>query len=177
MKLSSGRGDKGTTDLIYERKVPKVDVRIEAVGVLDEASESIGFAKALSAGKDTSAVLTHIQKDLYTIMAAIASCTEGGKGQSSSVSLEWLDERLMELEAQIPRMKGFIVPGSNQVSSAFGLARTVTRRAERGVVKVKQHDYEIDSSLIAYLNRLSSLLFAYEVLFAEDTSQAASDDK
>ena len=165
----SGRGDDGTTDLLGRRRVSKASVAITALGDLDEATSAIGVARAYAAHGDPEAafVLEQVQRDLYLAMAEIAiPATPGAPPRISSVRLEWLCQTAVAIDIRTPTPVEFVLPGATVVGAHLDLARTVVRRAERSVVRVidegradPESGLPTDGNLLAYLNRLSTLLY------------------
>ena len=157
----TGRGDDGYTDLLGGPRLAKEELRIMALGDVDEATSAIGLARASAQGEETRAALLHVQKDLYLLMADIA--TVAGKAANEPRLTE---TRIAELEAIIKRFddrisipKEFVAPGDTFAGAALDVARTVVRRAERTITHLLHHGEGATPAMAAYLNRLSSLLF------------------
>jgi cob(I)alamin adenosyltransferase len=174
MALYTGKGDAGTTKLFDSPqgvRVSKSADVFEALGTLDEVNSIIGLCKALShegalvvAGSSVRDVLHTVQDHLFTIQAEVA-----GAGKTiTTAGVEMLQTSIADVEAELPPITTFFVPGSSVLSSYFDLARTVSRRAERSVVRLTEqgvgegaeHARTISPESLAYLNRLSSLLYA-----------------
>jgi len=160
MPFYTRKGDEGYTDLLGGR-VPKYDARPETYGTLDEATSNIGLARALATSERTKAILIEVQRDLYTMMAELAFTSEmrQGKFHITADHVSRIEAETDALEQDVPLPPHFILPGDTAAGAALDVARAVIRRAERLAVKLA-HDDEIDNDqLLAYLNRLSSLLF------------------
>ena len=155
------RGDGGYTDLLDEKDVPKYDLRVEALGTLDEVSSALGIARANAGGEEARNLLVEIQRDLCYMMSEVAGHLDNGASEYiDSARTEWLEARLRELQHTAPWVKGFVVPGDTSFGAELQLARAITRRAERQIAKLT-HDKELRNPLIlAYLNRLAYVLFA-----------------
>lgn len=158
-------GDDGYTSLLGKERVPKYDPRPEAYGDLDEASAALGLARSLANTTESKSILEQIQRDLYGIMSEVAAVPDIAEkfrviGHSH---VEWLEAQTDELSAKVSLPKEFILPGDTVASAALALARTVTRRAERRVVKLNHEGELQNSAIIQYMNRLSSLLFVLEI--------------
>lgn len=153
-------GDEGYTDLLGGR-VPKYDPRPETYGTLDEATSVIGYARAIALSERTRSILIDIQRDLYLMMAELAFAQQMQQ-QRYHVSQEHVDRIEREtdaLEADVSLPPHFILPGDSPSGAMLDVARTVIRRGERLAVRLA-HDGAIDNEhILAYLNRLSSLLF------------------
>lgn len=165
MRITTKRGDSGKTQICKGKFVPKYDLRVRTEGALDEAVSFLGLAKAKAKDLATRKALDSIQKDLFRIMAEIAA---GGKGALKSVKPVRSDDvtqlenigNIMERSMHLP--SGFIVPGVNEQSAALHVARTVVRRAECLVSELNKKK-KINLCILAYLNRLSDLLFIMAV--------------
>ena len=160
MRLYTGRGDDGTTDLLGAR-VGKDDPRVEALGALDEATSAIGLGRALAATEEVRAALIEAQRDLYRIMAELAFTPEVRPAayELAPERVEWLGETTDALAARVELPREFVLPGESAPGAALDVARTVARRAERRVVALAHTGESFSPSILGYLNRLSSLLF------------------
>jgi cob(I)alamin adenosyltransferase len=159
-------GDQGSTGLLGEGRVPKFDLRIEALGALDEATAALGLARSNANAPEIAPMIVEIQRDLYKLMAEVSATPENASKFRSidEKRVNWLESQTdaITLEVKVPRE--FILPGEVPSSAAMGLARTIIRRAERRVVELYHAGGLENISLLAYLNRLSSLCFALELL-------------
>jgi len=158
-------GDDGFTGLLGEGRVPKYHPRMQAIGDLDEASAALGMARSICQEARSAELLLEMQRDLYHIMAEVAAAPEHAANFRviNSSKVEWLEKQVEALGADVPMPGEFIVPGDSPAGAALALARTIIRRAERGVARLL-HDNEIENSeLLRYLNRLSSLCFILEL--------------
>ena len=163
MRLYTGRGDRGETDLLGAR-VAKTDARIEAIGALDEASSAIGLARVAVAQERSRDALVATQRDLYKVMAELAFTTEQypQRVEIGADRLVWLEGETDALTAEAPPLREFVLPGETAAGAALDWARVMARRAERRVVAVAEAAPEAvrNPNVLPYLNRLSSLLFA-----------------
>jgi cob(I)alamin adenosyltransferase len=159
-KLYTTRGDRGETDLLGER-VGKDDPRIEVIGALDEATSSVGLARALVTSERAGPLLIEVQRDLYRIMAELAFTDElRPPGYVLAAErITWLERITDELTAEVEVPPQFILPGETLPSAALDVARTVVRRAERLAVALQREGHLANGEILRYLNRLSSLLF------------------
>jgi cob(I)alamin adenosyltransferase len=153
-------GDDGTTDLLGAR-VAKDDPRIDALGSLDEATSAIGVARSMAADGRVREDLVAVQRDLYRIMAELAFTPELRPAAYSFAQdrVDWLEAETDAMAASVDLPREFILPGESTPGAALDVARTVTRRGERHVVALVHTGYEVNPTIIGYLNRLSSLLF------------------
>ncbi len=175
------KGDEGYTDLLGDR-VPKYHLRPETYGTLDEATSFIGLARAMSASQRTGEILVEVQRDLYLMMAelAFASDMKQKRYHITAEHVKRVEEETDKLSAEVELPPHFVLPGDTVPGGVLDVARTVVRRAERLAVRLS-HDGEIDNpEVLAYLNRLSSLLFIlarYEDREAGKTSTPAKQEK
>jgi cob(I)alamin adenosyltransferase len=151
-------GDAGETHLGDMSRVPKTHPRIEAYGEVDELNSQIGLA--IAAGELPAPYgdwLGHIQNDLFDVGADL-SVPEGGDRERLRVLPEqtaWLEARCDEVNATLPPLKSFVLPGGTRAAAHLHVCRTVCRRAERRALLVEDANAEV----VRYLNRLSDLLF------------------
>jgi cob(I)alamin adenosyltransferase len=159
-------GDDGNTGLLGEGRLPKYHPRIEALGALDEASAALGFARALCLTSQIKSILVDVQRDLYVLMAEIAATPENAEHfpKLDSPRLQWLESQADNLSATVTLPAEFILPGDSLSGAALALARTIVRRAERRVAELLDSGEIKNPILLQYLNRLSSLCFALELL-------------
>lgn len=160
----TGKGDDGTTGLLYGGRAPKSSPAIEAVGAVDEAQAAIGVARAeAAAGSELDAILTRVARDLWVLMAELATAPSNraklvaGETLVTPGMLESLEATILDVGGRFELPSEFVVPGQDRVSALLDLARTIVRRAERasgaGLAGVD------GSHVLPYLNRLSSLLW------------------
>jgi len=161
MKIYTKTGDDGTTGLFGGARVKKASLRVDAYGTVDELNASIGVARATKLDAFVDGVLAHVQVDLFTLGAELA--TVPGKEDALSMALvgeedsSRLEKAIDEAEKGLPALKNFVLPGGTPQAAALHLARTICRRAERAVLAID--DTQPRKELVVYLNRLSDLLF------------------
>jgi cob(I)alamin adenosyltransferase len=158
-------GDDGTTGVLGENRLPKYHPRMEALGVLDEASAALGLARAQCDVPQTGNLLKEVQRDLYSIMAEVAATPENVQlfQIMAPRRVQWLESQVDAIVAVAPIPTEFILPGDSLPGAALDLARTIVRRAERRVAELLDKGEIENRVLLLYLNRLSSLCFALEV--------------
>lgn len=165
--LYTGQGDFGTSKLFDThgpQRLDKDSLIFESLGRVDELTSYLGlcWVKAadsrLKLSQDSFAqIVEQIQQDLFNIQAELA----GADKHLSSNHLKRLEQWIAEVEAVIPPIKSFTLPGGSELSAHFDIARTLVRRAERGVVSVaREWPQRLSEDTLAYLNRLSSVFFA-----------------
>ncbi len=164
-KHFTGRGDDGTTGLLGEGRIPKYDLRMEAIGAVDEATAALGIARSQLVDSGNRTKILRVQRDLYNLMAELAATAETADRfrviDAGSVSR--LENEIFELGEHTEPPREFIIPGDSPAGAALDLARVVVRRAERRVAEVLARGDVANSELLRYLNRLSSLLFLMEL--------------
>lgn len=160
------KGDDGTTSWLGKGRINKFDLRLEALGALDETSAFLGSARAQVKSEKIKTIILQIQRDLYAVMSEVAADpTETSKFRIlQNERVVWLEEQTDSILAEIGLPGDFVIPGDTVGGGALDIARTVIRRAERRVVEL-QHAGGINGPvLLSYMNRLSSLLFVLELL-------------
>ena len=163
MKIYTKTGDDGTTGVLGSGRWSKDDVRIEAYGTVDELNAVLGVARATGGlDIDADALVARVQDDLFAVGAALADPNPKGRFHNAVAegSVIRLEAEIDRLEAELPPLTQFILPGGSPAASQIHLARTICRRAERRVVHLAhQPGVDVPHPLVAYLNRLSDFLF------------------
>ncbi|MBU4224919.1 MAG: cob(I)yrinic acid a,c-diamide adenosyltransferase [Chloroflexi bacterium] len=172
-------GDNGTTGLLGEGRLPKFHPRLETLGTIDEASAALGLARSLCKAEKIAPILLEIQRDLYSIMAEVAATPENAARFRSldSGRVQWLESQAEAVSAALPPLTEFILPGDSPGGAALSLARTIVRRAERRAAALLAGGEIENQVLLQYLNRLSSLCFALELLENQQAGQKTSRAK
>ncbi|HVE95291.1 MAG TPA: cob(I)yrinic acid a,c-diamide adenosyltransferase [Acidimicrobiales bacterium] len=159
----TGAGDDGTTGLLYGGRVAKDSVLPTAYGDVDEAQAFIGLARTeFAAGGEVDDLLVHVARDLWVLMAELATAPENrhkltpGQGAVTVDMVQGLESRIGELETRFEVPREFVVPGQTRAAGVLDVARTVVRRAERHALAAAGDG----SHVVPYLNRLSSLLWS-----------------
>ena len=165
-KFYTQTGDDGYTGLLGEGRTPKYNHRIETIGAIDEANAALGIARSLCILPTTASIILKTQKDLYHIMAEVATLPKNASRfrNISGESVEWLECQISDLSTQVTNPQGFIVPGDSKAAAAIDLARTIIRRAERRIAYLIDKKMLENQELLRYMNRLSSLCFILELL-------------
>ena len=161
VKIYTKTGDDGTTGLFGGARVKKASARVEAYGTVDEVNATIGIARATKLDSFADGVLAQVQVDLFTLGAELA-CVPGKEDKLSMALIDAddaarLERAIDDAEKELPPLKTFVLPGGSAQAAALHLARTVCRRAERGVLAMD--DVPARTDVVIYLNRLSDLLF------------------
>jgi cob(I)alamin adenosyltransferase len=168
-RVYTRRGDRGETDLVGGRRVAKDSPRIDAYGAVDELNAALGVVRAanaarrrrLAAARELDGVLRKLQNELFDLGSELATPPEDFRpgmfrvGEAEVKALEALMDRCQQ---ELRPLRSFVLPGGGEVSALLHVARTVCRRAERDVLRLMRVE-EIGDRPLAYLNRLSDLLF------------------
>jgi len=155
-KIYTRTGDDGTTGLGDGSRVTKDSLRVQAFGTVDEANSAIGVVLACeSVPASVRDVLTEIQHDLFELGGEL--CIPGHSAVTNAF-VERLEIELDALNADLPALEEFILPGGGEAAARCHLARTIVRRAERVTTRLA-NDETVRAEVLRYLNRLSDLLF------------------
>ena len=162
MKIYTKTGDAGDTSLFDQTRVSKADARVDAYGEVDELNACLGAARAAGVDAEIAGALEKIQKQLFALGARLADPSSRIAGRVTKAAIaeadvEALEQMIDRLEAELPPLRRFILPGGCAAGAQLHVARTVCRRAERRVVALGPG--AVESILVVYLNRLSDLLF------------------
>ncbi len=173
-KIYTRTGDDGTTGLGDGSRVAKDCARVEAFGTVDEANSAIGIVLANTVPDTVRACLTDVQHDLFELGGEL--CIPGHSAVSEAY-IDRLEHDLDGFNADLPRLKEFILPGGGQSATACHLARAIVRRAERRVLSLASVE-DVRAEVVKYLNRLSDLLFVIaRVLAREESGQEVLWDR
>jgi cob(I)alamin adenosyltransferase len=154
-KITTRTGDDGSTGLGDGSRVQKNAPRIAAMGDVDELNSMLGLLLTEPLPDATRAALTRIQNELFDLGGEI--CIPGHTAMTAP-HVEFLDGEISRLNADLPPLKEFVLPGGSRAAGVCHLARTVARRAERALVGLAQTD-SVSPLALQYLNRLSDFLF------------------
>lgn len=161
-EVYSKAGDQGDTLLGDGSRVTKSSARIAAFGDIEEACASIGLARA-EAETPIEAILARIQEDLFDLGADLLTPITSSSTPAPRVApgqIFWLEERINALMEELPPLAGFVLPAGCLLAVRLHMARAVTRRAERAVVRLLEAPEEaVNRLVLVYLNRVSDLLF------------------
>lgn len=176
MKIYTKTGDKGTTALVGGRRISKGALKIESYGTVDELNSWIGLIRDQPVNEARRNLLKEIQDRLFTIGADLASEPEEIRKKPVPGIFEeditLLEKEMDNMDAQLPPLRSFVLPGGHQSVSYAHLGRTVCRRAERLVIRLSEEE-EVNPLIVKYLNRLSDYLF---VLSRKITQELGSEE-
>ena len=170
MKIYTKKGDSGTTQLIGGTRIPKHSLRIESYGTVDELNSWIGLIRDQEINQMYRDQLIEIQDRLFTIGSNLAADPEKSNMKLPQVSekdVTFLEEAMDTMDALLPEMKSFVLPGGHTTVSYCHVARCVCRRAERNVTHLNENE-EIEAVVMKYLNRLSDYLFVLSRKLTQD---------
>lgn len=164
-KIYTRTGDDGTTGLVDGSRTAKHSARIAAIGAVDEANSAIGLAICGIESEPYRALLTRIQNDMFDLGADLATPAEDGDFTPSEMVLrivdaqsEWLEGQIDALNEALEPLTSFILPGGSEAAARTHVARATTRAAERMMTELAG-ETELNPAALAYVNRLSDLLF------------------
>lgn len=172
--LYTRKGDNGTTKIFgCDQRLSKSSAIAEALGALDETNSFLGIVRAklaernitlyVSGAEHAGDLIQNVQENLFTIQAEVAGADKIIGGEK----IKEVEDLIADIEKEIPPVTSFIIPGASIESAELDFARTLARRAERRVVAVAEENLvKISPNTLAYLNRLSSLLYALARLSA-----------
>lgn len=160
-KIYTRAGDRGETGLLGGIRVSKSHPRIETNGSIDELNAVLALCRVERPDPDIEGLLRQIQDEIAWIASEIACPIPNRESvrviQSEHVSR--LEQYIDQYDAELPPLRHFIVPGGTRLAALLNLARTVCRRAERCLVRLRDQEPDVRQVLVAYLNRLGDLLF------------------
>ncbi|MEN0077185.1 MAG: cob(I)yrinic acid a,c-diamide adenosyltransferase [Paracraurococcus sp.] len=158
--ITTRGGDAGQTSLGDGTRVPKDALRIEAIGAVDEGNAALGLLRLHTAGMAEDAMLARIQNDLFDLGADLCVPGEEGDGRLRMTDTQCarLEAEIAEMNAALPPLRSFVLPGGTPAAAHAHVARTATRRAERVVVALGAAE-AVNPVALRYLNRLSDHLF------------------
>jgi cob(I)alamin adenosyltransferase len=161
-KIYTRTGDDGKTSLGDGSRLPKFHLRVTAYGSIDEANSVLGVAILHVPDHEVLQRLRHIQNDLFDVGADLCTPEKPGTEKPAlritEEQVKWLEDQIDRFNAELEPLDSFVLPGGSPASAHLHLARTITRRAERDVVRLSA-DEPVNPAVIRYVNRLSDLLF------------------
>jgi len=161
VSIATKRGDAGQTGLAGGIRVSKASTRVEAYGNVDELISTVGFARSICSDEQIRIFLKEVQRELFSLGSALATPPESSKTPPviTAEMVERLTAEIHRIEAIEGVLADWSIPGEDACSAALDVARAVCRRAERGVVLLGESGESVAPEILAYLNRLSDLLW------------------
>lgn len=159
MSIATKTGDTGQTGLAGGIRISKADLRVESYGTVDELNTVLGFARSICTHAEVKAWTETIQRTLFRVGAALS--TPGPSQHVTAEDVASLTDLVHRIEATPGILADWSLPGAHTESAAYEMARTVCRRAERLAVRFREDGAEVPAEVIAYLNRLSDLIWLF----------------
>ena len=170
-RVYTRRGDQGETSLAGGQRVPKDGPRIEAYGTVDELNSFLGAARVTASElaatearlSPLAAVLLRVEHELFNLGSILATLPEDVHPQQARVTdaeVSQLESEMDRMNAELPPLRSFVLPGGSRLNAELHLCRTVCRRAERATVALGRVE-SVPPEAVRYLNRLSDALFVY----------------
>jgi len=170
MSITTKRGDRGQTDLMYGRRVAKTDIRIAAYGGVDELTSALGLARTQATDQHAWVVdeIARVQDEIIALMGELATDPQDlprygkdGHPRIGEAHVERIGEVGRTIEKAGLKFKGWVIPGAagSPLGAALDFARAIARRAERDVVDLAETEPDFNEAIIGYLNRLSDVLW------------------
>ena len=174
--ISTMKGDAGETSLAGGVRVSKAALRVETYGTIDETNSTIGFARSVCEDAEVAAFAKTIQQDLFRIGSALATPPTSPKPQVplDDAMVTRLTDEVHRIEAIEGVLADWSIAGEHTAAAAFDIARTVCRRAERAIVRLGESGDVVSPVVLAYVNRLSDLLWLFGRKLEHDAGLNAS---
>lgn len=155
-------GDKGMTSLVGGKRVEKSHVRLEAYGTTDELNSFVGFLIQEIDDNHDLDILSYIQHKLFTVGSYLATETEAISPKAASIitdkDIALLEDEMDRMDSELPKLRQFVLPGGSESASRAHICRTVCRRTERCIYRVKD-EFPVDDQILKFVNRLSDYFF------------------
>lgn len=155
-------GDKGMTSLVGGKRVAKAHVRLDAYGTTDELNSFVGFLSEKIEDEHDLKILSYIQHKLFTVGSYLATETEAIPPKAASIitekDIKLLESEMDSIDSKLPLLKQFVLPGGSESAARAHICRTVCRRTERCIYRVKE-EFPVDDQILMFINRLSDYFF------------------
>ena len=163
MSIATKRGDGGQTGLAGGMRVSKGCLRVEAYGTVDELNSVLGIARSQCQDAELRDWTKEIQRQLFQIGSGLATPSDSRKGQVpvTEEMVEGLTAQVHEIEGMEGMLSDWSLPGEHPAGAFYDHARTVCHRAERCAVRLRESGEDVEPNVVAYLNRLSDLLWLF----------------
>jgi len=174
--IATTRGDGGQTGLAGGIRVSKASLRVDTYGTVDELISTLGFARSICEDGEIAEFAHGVQRELFKVGSALATPPESAKPQVpiDAGMVDRLTAEVHRLEAIEGMLSDWSVSGAHTAAAAFDVARTVCRRAERGTVTLAEAGEPVPPTILAYLNRLSDLLWLFGRKLERDAGVSGS---
>jgi cob(I)alamin adenosyltransferase len=176
MSIATTKGDTGETSLAGGVRVSKGSLRVETYGTVDELNSSLGFARSICEDSEIAAFTRSVQQHLFSIGSSLATPTESPKPQVAIDAglVDRLTAEVHRLEAIEGMLADWSITGEHRAAAAYDVARTICRRSERCLVRLNESGATIQPTILAYLNRLSDLLWLFGRKLEHDAGVSGS---
>jgi cob(I)alamin adenosyltransferase len=176
MSISTTRGDAGETSLAGGVRVSKGSLRVETYGTVDELNSWLGFARSICEDAAVASFTKGIQQDLFSIGSSLSTPAESPKPQIAidPALVDRLTAEVHRIEAIDGILADWSIPGEHRAAAAYDVARTICRRAERKLVRLQESGAVVQPSILAYVNRLSDLLWLFGRKLEHDAGVSGS---
>ena len=175
MKIYTKTGDKGTTSLIGGKRVLKNSDKLNAYGSIDELNSFLGLLRAKTTDENIKNEILDIQNTLFNVGAHLALDENVEKipefAQINDEKIKKIEDLIDFFQENLPKITNFIIYGENELSAICHICRAICRRAEREIITVNQQ-YNIDSNVITYVNRLSDFLFVLARIYTKNEEKS-----
>jgi cob(I)alamin adenosyltransferase len=163
MSIATKYGDTGQTGLAGGVRVSKSDLRVETYGTVDELNTVLGFARSICHNTEIKAWTEEVQRKLFCLGSNLATPPESKKQPLliTAEDVDWLTDLVHKIEATEGLVSDWSLPGAHPEAAAYEMARTTCRRAERTVVRFIESGAQVAPNVLAYLNRLSDLIWLF----------------
>lgn len=155
-------GDEGKTSLVGGTRVPKAHIRLEAYGTIDELNSFVGLLICQIEDEHTLNTLSFIQNKLFTVGSYLATETESLSPKAASIihddDIALLETEMDRIDNELPKIRQFVLPGGSESAARAHICRSVCRRAERCIYRVKE-EFPVDTNVLKFVNRLSDFFF------------------
>src|SRR5687768_6821872 len=174
--IATTRGDGGQTGLAGGIRVSKASLRVDTYGNIDELISTLGFARSICQDREMAEFAHSVQRELFKVGSALATPPESPKPQVpiDAAMVDRLTAEVHRIEAIQGMLSDWSVSGAHTAAAAFDVARTVCRRAERGVVRLAEAGEPVQPAILSYLNRLSDLLWLFGRKLEKDAGVSGS---
>jgi cob(I)alamin adenosyltransferase len=174
--MATTRGDAGQTGLAGGIRVSKASLRVDTYGNIDELISTLGFARSICEDSEIAGFSHGVQRELFKVGSALATPPDSPKPQVQidAAMVDRLTAEVHRIEAIEGMLSDWSVSGAHTAAAAFDVARTVCRRAERGVVRLADAGEPVQPTILAYLNRLSDVLWLFGRKLEKDAGVSGS---
>ncbi|MCA9392131.1 cob(I)yrinic acid a,c-diamide adenosyltransferase [candidate division WWE3 bacterium] len=158
MSIYTKKGDKGTTALVNNQRIPKTNLRVSCIGTVDELNANVGLTISLLAHIPPNRTVQEILLTLQHTLLQLGSSIAGSPLELDQQVVANLEQIIDHYQVNLPPLSSFVLPGGTKAAAACHMSRTVCRRCERMLVALSS-EQKVDPIILQFINRLSDLLF------------------